>query len=97
MNLEVKSVGFTMSDDERQFVDKKIERFKKNEDYLTSLVFTFAKEGPDIKAEAVAHFKWGPNGHLAEVDHDLKAAVDKLVDKLQVKITKEKEKAADKR
>jgi ribosomal subunit interface protein len=98
MNLEVKSVGFTMSEEERAIVDKKIERFKKNEEYLIDLIFTFTKEGGgSIKAEAVANFKGGARGHLDETDHDLRTAADKLIDKLQVKITREKEKAAPKR
>jgi putative sigma-54 modulation protein len=97
MNLEVKAVGFTMTDEEKQIVDKKVERFKKNEEHLTDLIFTFTKEGAGIKAEAVINFKGGPRGHLDEFDHDLRTAADKLVDKVQVKITREKEKATDRR
>jgi ribosomal subunit interface protein len=97
MNLEIKSVGFSMSDEEKQFIDKKAERFRKSEEHLTDLIFSFTKEGPNIKAEAVVNFRWGLRGHVAETDHDFKAAADKLVDRLQVKITKEKEKAEEKR
>jgi ribosomal subunit interface protein len=97
MNIEVKAVGFAMTDEEKQIVDKKIERFQKNTEHLTDLVFTFTKEGAGIKAEAVINFKGGPRGHLDELDFDLRTALDKLVDKVQVKITKEKEKSIDKR
>jgi putative sigma-54 modulation protein len=97
MNLEVKAVGFTLTDEEKEIVDKKIERFRKNEEHLTDLIFTFTKEGASIKAEAVINFKGGPRGHLDELDYDIRAAVDKLVDKVQVKITKEKEKSTAKR
>jgi ribosomal subunit interface protein len=97
MNIEVKAVGFIMTDEEKQIVDKKIERFQKSAEYLTDLIFTFTKEGAGIKAEAVINFKGGPRGHLDEFDHDIRTALDKLVDKVQVKITKEKEKSIDKR
>jgi putative sigma-54 modulation protein len=97
MNLEVKAVGFTITDEEKQIIDKKIERFQKNEEHLTDLIFTFTKEGASIKAEAVINFKGGPRGHLEELDHDLRTALDKLVDKVHIKITKEKEKSTAKR
>jgi putative sigma-54 modulation protein len=97
MNLDVKAVGFTITDEEKQIIDKKIERFQKNEEHLTDLIFTFTKEGPGIKAEAVINFKGGSRGHLEELDHDLRTALDKLVDKVQIKITKEKEKLTSKR
>jgi putative sigma-54 modulation protein len=97
MNLEVKAVGFTITDEEKQIIDKKIERFQKSEEHLTDLIFTCPKEGASIKAEAVINFKGGPRGHLDELDHDLRTALDKLVDKVQIKITKEKEKSTAKR
>jgi ribosomal subunit interface protein len=97
MNIEVKAVGFAIDDEERAIIDKKIERFHKNAEHLNDLIFTFTKEGAGIKAEAVINFKGGPRGHLDEFDHDLRTALDKLVDKAQVKITKEKEKSTDKR
>jgi ribosomal subunit interface protein len=97
MNIEVKSVGFAMTDDEKQIIDKKIERFRKNEEHLTDLIFTFTKEGAAVKAEAVINFKGGPRGHLDELDYDLRTAADKLVDKVQIKITKEKDKIVSKR
>jgi ribosomal subunit interface protein len=97
MNIEVKSVGFALTDEEKDIIDKKIERFRKNEEHLTDLIFSFTKEGAAIKAEAVINFKGGPRGHLDELDYDLRAATDKLVDKVQIKITKEKEKLTSKR
>ncbi|MDR1469557.1 MAG: HPF/RaiA family ribosome-associated protein [Spirochaetaceae bacterium] len=97
MNIEVKAVGFAMTDEEKQIIDKKIERFRKSEEHLIDLIFTFTKEGAAIKAEAVINFKGGSRGHLDELDYDLRTAADKLVDKVQIKITKEKEKHTLKR
>ncbi|MDR1231971.1 MAG: ribosome-associated translation inhibitor RaiA [Spirochaetaceae bacterium] len=97
MNIEVKAVGFSISDEEREIIDKKIERFQKSAEHVNDLIFTFTKEGAGIKAEVVINFKGGPRGHLDELDHDLRTALDKLVDKAQVKITKEKEKSTDRR
>jgi ribosomal subunit interface protein len=86
-----------MTDEEKQIIDKKIDRFRKSAEHLTDLIFTFTKEGAAIKAEAVINFKGGPRGHLDELDYDLRTATDKLVDKVQIKITKEKEKHAPRR
>ncbi|MDR0760578.1 MAG: HPF/RaiA family ribosome-associated protein, partial [Treponema sp.] len=88
---------FAMTDEEKQIIDKKIDRFRKSAEHLTDLIFTFTKEGAAIKAEAVINFKGGPRGHLDELDYDLRTATDKLVDKVQIKITKEKEKHAPRR
>jgi putative sigma-54 modulation protein len=96
MNVEVKSVHFDLYDKTREYLDKKLERLAFAKDYLVDAIFTFTKE-KDFKAEATLNFKWGLNVHMAEEDFDLNVAIDKLTDKVEHKIRKEKEKVQEPR
>jgi putative sigma-54 modulation protein len=97
MNIEIKTVHFTLDDKDKDYVDKKIERFKKSEDHLVDLIVTITREATTVKAEAKVNFKWGLSAHIGEEATDVRPAIDKLSDALRVKITKEKEKAQEKR
>jgi putative sigma-54 modulation protein len=43
------------------------------------------------------NFRWGVSIHQKETEFELNAAIDKLMDKLDQKIIKEKEKVKEKR
>ncbi len=91
MKVEVKAVHFDLGDATRDFVQKKLERFEFARDLVVDIHFTFTKE-KDYKAEATVNFRWGVHAHLVEEDFDLVSAIDKLFDKIDQKIIKEKEK-----
>jgi len=55
------------------------------------------KKEKDFDAEATVNFRWGVSIHVKENDFDLTSAIDKMMDKLELKITKEKEKVKEKR
>jgi putative sigma-54 modulation protein len=96
MNIEVKAVHFTLSDENREYLDKKIARIHNAENMIVDLLFTLTKE-KEYTAEALVNFRWGVSIHQKEHDFDLNPAIDKLMDKLIPNITKEKEKVKDKR
>jgi putative sigma-54 modulation protein len=96
MNLEVKAVHFTLGEDAKAYLDRKITRIHNAENIIIDLLFTLTKD-KDFSAEATVNFRWGVSVHVKENDFDLMAAIDKLIDKLDSKIVKEKEKAAEKR
>ena len=96
MNVEVKAVHFSLNEDTREYVDKKIGRIHNAENMIVDLLFTLTKE-KEFTAEAKVNFRWGVTIHQKEHDFDLIPAIDKLMDKLIVKITKEKEKVKEKR
>jgi putative sigma-54 modulation protein len=96
MNIEVKAVHFTLSDGNREYLDKKIARIHNAENMIVDLLFTLTKE-KEYTAEALVNFRWGVSIHQKEHDFDLNPAIDKLMDKLIPNITKEKEKVKDKR
>ena len=96
MNTEIKAVHFTLSNDAKEYMEKKIARIHNAENMIVDLHFTLTKE-KDFTAEVNVHFRWGVTIHQKESDFDLHAAIDKLMDKLHAKIAKEKEKVKEKR
>jgi putative sigma-54 modulation protein len=96
MNIDVKSVHFNLKDDGREYIDKKIARIHNAENMIIDLLVTITKD-KDFEAEATVNFRWGVSIHVKERAFDLNPAVDKMMDKLEQKITKEKEKVKEKR
>ena len=94
MNTEIKAVHFTLKDDGRDYLDRKIARIHNAENMIVDLRFTLTKN-KDFTAEAMVNFRWGVSIHVKENDFELNPAIDKLMDKLEAKITKEKEKVKD--
>ncbi|MDR3131041.1 MAG: ribosome-associated translation inhibitor RaiA [Treponema sp.] len=94
MNIEIKAVHFTLRDDARDYLDRKIARIHNAESMIVDLLFTLTKD-KDFSAEATVNFRWGMSIHVKEHDFELIPAIDKMMDKLDAKTTKEKEKAKD--
>ncbi|MDR1588472.1 MAG: ribosome-associated translation inhibitor RaiA [Treponema sp.] len=96
MNTEIKAVHFTLRDDTREYLGKKISRIHNAESMIVDLLVTLTKD-KDFEAEATVNFRWGVSIHVKERDFELNPAIDKMMDKLDTKITKEKEKVKEKR
>jgi putative sigma-54 modulation protein len=94
MNTEIKAVHFTLREDTRTYLERKIARIHNAENMIVDLLFTLTKE-KDFAAEATINFRWGVSIHVKENDFELNPAIDKLMDKLEAKIIKEKEKVKD--
>jgi len=96
MNTEIKAVHFSMHDDAKEYLNKKLERLHNAENMIVDLLIVIKKE-KDFDAEATVNFRWGVSIHVKEADFDLIKAIDTMIDKLEAKITKEKEKVKEKR
>ena len=96
MNIEIKAVHFTLRDETKDFINKKIERIHNAENMIVDLLVTITRE-KDFEAEVTVNFRWGVSIHVKEHDYELNPAIDKLMDKLETKVTKEKEKVKEKR
>jgi len=96
MNTEIKAVHFNLHDDAREYLNKKIERIHNAENMIIDLLITIKKE-KDFEAEATVNFRWGVSIYVKENDFELTSAIDNMMDKLESKIIKEKEKVKEKR
>ena len=96
MNIEMKAVHFSMDNATKEYLEKKIARIPNAENMIVDLLFTLTK-GKDYSAEVTVNFRWGVSIHQEENNFDLNTAIDKLIDKLDAKIAKEKEKVKEKR
>ncbi len=95
MILELKGVHFDVKDETKEFVDKKIERFDYARDMIVDMLFTLTKERRDFKCEVNLNFRWGVSSHIKVRAYDLHEGLDKLFDKLDLKIKKEKSKVQE--
>ena len=96
MNTEIKAVHFTLRDETKEYLEKKIARIPNAENMIVDLLFTLTKD-KDFSTEVTVNFRWGVSIHLKQNDFELNPAIDKLMDKLDAKIAKEKEKVKEKR
>ncbi|GHV93557.1 ribosomal biogenesis GTPase [Spirochaetia bacterium] len=96
MNIDIKAVHFTMRDDAKEYLDRKIARIHNAENMIIDLLITITKD-KDFTAEATVNFRWGVSIHVKENEFELNPAIDKLMDRLEAKISKEKEKVKEKR
>jgi putative sigma-54 modulation protein len=96
MNIDIRAVHFTMKDETREYLDRKIARIHNAENMIVDLLITVTHD-KTFQAEAKVNFRWGVSIHVKENDFDINAAIDKLMDVLDPKITKEKEKFKEKR
>ena len=96
MNTEIKAVHFTLNDDAKEYLDKKISRLHNAENMIVDLLITI-KKSKSFEAVATVNFRWGKRIHVKEKDFEIAPAIDKMMDKLEQNITREKEKVKDKR
>ena len=96
MNTEIKAVHFSLRDETKEYLEKKIARIPNAENMIVDLLFTLTKD-KSFSAEVKVNFRWGVSIFLKERDFELNPAIDKLMDKLDAKIVKEKEKMKEKR
>ncbi len=94
MNIDVRANHFELSQKSRAYLDKKLERLHFAQDSIQDLSFSFTHE-KEFKCEATIHFKWGERAHVVEHDFDIDPGIDKLVDKMEIKIAKDKERMKD--
>jgi putative sigma-54 modulation protein len=95
MNLELKGVHLEIQDSVREYIDKKLARIEFARDSIVDLLFTVTQERSAYKVEANINFRWGHSIHVGADSFDLIEGIDKLFDKMELKISKEKKKVQD--
>ena len=91
MNINLKAEKFTLDEEQKVFLDKKLERIKYAEELITDLLFNIKFEKKFL-FDCTINFRWGANAHVSADDFDFTAGANKLIDVLDQKIKKEKDK-----
>ncbi|MBN1797029.1 MAG: HPF/RaiA family ribosome-associated protein [Spirochaetales bacterium] len=92
MNIDIRGVHYDISDIEKQTIDRKLHKIDFIKEKIIDIIFTIIKEKKDFKLEVSIYFQWGTSAHLHVRDFDVLEGIDKLFNKMEVKIHKEKEK-----
>lgn len=95
MNLEVKGVHFDVDDITKDMINKKLKRIGFAEDYIIDQLFTLTRTKNGFTCESNTNFKWGRSAHIRVDSIQLREGLDILFDKLELKISKEKDKIQD--
>lgn len=96
MNINVQAVKFSMDEDQKEFVDKKLERIRFAEDLITDVLLNI-KYDKKFSYECTVNFRWGDVAHVSTEDFSFEPGLNKLVDVLDQKIKKEKDKIQEKK
>ena len=94
MNINVQAIKFTMDEDQRNFVYKKFDRIKYAEELIVDILCSI-KFDKKFTYECTVNFKGGA-AHVSAEEYDFNAGVNKLMDVLDQKVRKEKDKIQEK-
>jgi putative sigma-54 modulation protein len=97
MNTEIKVIHFTLGDEGKEYLDKKLLKLNRLSMHLIDLLITLKKEKEGFEADATMNFRWSVSAHVKESASELNASIDKLIDAILAKIHKEKEKYQERR
>jgi putative sigma-54 modulation protein len=84
-----------VKDETKEFIQEKLEKLEFAQDYIVDLGFTLTRENPEYEVEVKLHLKWGHQSVIKVHSHDLHEGINALIDKLDHKVRKEREKITD--
>jgi putative sigma-54 modulation protein len=96
MTPKLEAVGFNFEQDQVDLINKKLERIRYAEDLIVDLVIR-VKQDKMFLFESTVNFRWGANAHIEESNYEFATGLNKLIDTLDLKINKEKEKKQEKK
>lgn len=91
MTKSINAVGFDLEQKQSDMIEKKLERIKYADDLIIDLILR-VKHEKEYNFDIVANFRWGVQAHVTAEDFDFAAALNKVMDVLDQKIKKEKDK-----
>ncbi|MDE5580039.1 MAG: HPF/RaiA family ribosome-associated protein [Treponemataceae bacterium] len=95
MNKTVNAVGFELEQKQSDMIEKKLKRLDYAEDLVIDLILR-VKHDKQYSFDTTVNFRWGAQAHVSGEDYDFAAALNKMMDVLDNKINKEKEKVQQK-
>lgn len=94
MQLNVSGHHIEVTDSLREYVESKVEKTARHFDLVSDVHFILTVEKLRHKAEATVHLNGGTI-YADNTEEDMYAAIDGLVDKLERRVRKYKEKLGD--
>ena len=91
MTKTVKAVGFELEQKQSDMIEKKLTRVDYADDLIIDLIAQ-VKHDKQYAFDITTNFRWGAQAHVAAEDFDFAAALNKVMDILDNKIKKEKDK-----
>jgi putative sigma-54 modulation protein len=96
MEVSKTAVGFAFEEDEQKLIDKKLERIKYAEEHIVDIALRVKEDGARFIFDCTINFRWGATAHITTEEYKFSAGLDKLMDVLDQKIKKEKDKIQEK-
>ena len=96
MTKSISAQGFTLEKDQSELINQKLKRI----DYADSLrvdLILRVKEDKKYYFDTTVNFRWGANAHVTSDDYDFAAALNKMMDVLDQKVKKEKDRVQEKK
>ena len=95
MTPSINAVGFTLEQKQSDLVESKLKRVSYADDLIVDLLMKI-KHDKAYVFDVTVNFKWGTQAHVTGEDFDFGAALNKMMDVLDNKIKKEKDKVQQK-
>ena len=92
MRIDIRGVHVGVTEEMRDYFDKKIQKIDFAKDHIVDLLISLTKEKSCFRIESTVNFRWGNQAHLKTDCFDVFEAIDNFTDKLETKVKKEKEK-----
>lgn len=96
MTTTIKAVNFTLDQKQSDLIHTKIKRISYAEDLIIDLHVSIRHE-KEFKAETTVNFRWGAQAHVSGEGRDFAEALNIMMDTLDNKIKKEKDKVQEKK
>jgi len=96
MTTSVSAQGFSLEKDQNDLIANKLQRISYADNLIVDLIL-HVKEDKKYYFDCTVNFRWGANAHVTGDDFDFAAGLNKLMDSLDNKIKKEKDKVQEKR
>ena len=95
MTPSINAVGFTLGNNQSEMIESKLKRISYADDLIVDLLMKI-KHDKTFVFDTTVNFKWGTSAHVSDEDFDFAAALNKMMDVLDNKIKKEKDKVQKK-
>jgi putative sigma-54 modulation protein len=96
MTKSVSAVGFDFEQKQTDMIDKKLKRISYADDLIVDLILR-VKRDKAYFFDCTVNFRWGTQGHVTSDDYDFAAGLNKMMDVLDNKIKKEKDKVQERK